>query len=161
MVVLDIPARSEYVAIVRQVISIIAGRAEILSVSRVDDLILAVSEACSNAIASYGPYEFDEEAHIEIGTSPRVAVRVSEDEAQLVIEVEDSGIGFDPKKIPDRSIHSDFHPSRVRRPYRAESGRGVQLIRALVDEANFVSSQSGTTVTMTMQLAQASLGTAL
>src|SRR5436190_1673539 len=97
---------------------------------RVDDLKLAVSEACTNAI----------EAHDAIDTDERVIVRCRDDETGLEVEIEDRGAGFDPSLLPDHPPVTD--PDRL----KFERGLGVPLIKTLVDEVEFSSSSAGTAV---------------
>src|SRR5437016_1779354 len=59
---LEIPARPEFVALARLVVSAMASTDATLSDDQVDDLKIAVSEACTNAI----------EAHDAIATDERV-----------------------------------------------------------------------------------------
>lgn len=76
------------------------------------DIEVALSEACTNALRHSGPGEEYE-------------VHLSFDERHCVITVEDGGQGF------------DGHPAPAD-PY-AERGRGVELMHALVDRVDFVS----------------------
>ncbi len=54
VVELEIPARAEFVALARLVVSAIAASDSTLADERIDDLKLAVSEACTNAIEAHG-----------------------------------------------------------------------------------------------------------
>src|SRR5207245_8129311 len=103
---------------------------------RVDDLKLAVSEACTNAI----------EAHDAIDTDERVIVRCRDDESGLEVQIEHRGAGFDPSTLPDHPPVTD--PDRL----KFERGLGVPLIRSLVDEVEIKSSSDGTAVRMIMRL---------
>ena len=132
---LEIPARPEFVALVRLVVSSIASTRRVLAEERIDDVKLAVSEACTNAI----------EAHDAIDTDERVIVRCRDDETGLEVEIEDRGAGFDPSLLPDHPPVTD--PDRL----KFERGLGVPLIKTLVDEVEFSSSSAGTAVKMTMR----------
>lgn len=157
-VVLDIPARKEYVALVRQVVSIIAGRDGLLETNRVDDLCLAASEACTNAIEAYGS-----DRPAAGGEETRVIVHVVEIGNGVTVAVDDSGPGFNPSSLDPGAFRADEHPaggktdsgarsgSRSAGSWRSERGRGVSLIKALVDEVTFESSSGGTSVTMMMR----------
>ncbi len=134
VVALEIPARAEFVALARLVVSAMAATDIQLADERVDDLKLAVSEACTNAI----------EAHDAKDEADRVLVRVDEDEDRLVVTVEDRGPGFDPFELPDNPAVTD--PDRL----NFERGLGIPLIRTLVDEVSFNPSDRGTAVHMTM-----------
>ena len=135
VVELEIPARPEFVALARLVVSAMASTEAILSDDQVDDLKLAVSEACTNAI----------EAHDAIATEERVLVRCWSDERALRVSVEDRGPGFDPSTLPDHPPPTD--PDRL----KFERGLGIPLIRALVDEVEISSSEDGTEVRLAMR----------
>ena len=132
---LEIPARPEFVAVARLLVSALASATPGIGDDRVDDLKLAVSEACTNAI----------EAHDAIDTDERVIVRCRDDELGLEVEIEDRGAGFDPSTLPDHPPVTD--PDRL----KFERGLGVPLIKTLVDEVEFSSSSDGTAVKMVMR----------
>jgi serine/threonine-protein kinase RsbW len=131
---LEIPARAEYVGLVRLVVSSLASGRRSLAEERIDDLKLAVSEACTNAI----------EAHKDIDVEDRVLVRCSEAEDRLEVSIQDRGQGFDPESLPEHPPVTD--PERL----NFERGLGIPLIRTLVDEVAFESSSAGTAVRMVM-----------
>jgi serine/threonine-protein kinase RsbW len=129
---LVVPARPEYIAMVRLVVSSLAIARRNLADQRVDDIKLVVSEACTNAI----------EAHAEAGVDAPVTVRVTEGDERIEILVSDRGRGFD---IDDLLIHPPpTDPDRL----NFERGLGIPLIRTLVDDVQFESSPVGTTVRM-------------
>jgi serine/threonine-protein kinase RsbW len=132
---LEIPARAEFVALARLAVSALAAADGELADERVDDLKLAVSEACTNAI----------EAHTAIDTDERVVVRCWIDEAGLEVRISDRGAGFDPSELPDHPPVTD--PARL----KFERGLGIPLIRALVDVVEFSSSDAGTEVRLVMR----------
>lgn len=131
---LEIPARAEYVGLARLVVSSLAFARRALAEDRVDDLKLAVSEACTNAI----------EAHADAVVDDRVTLRWSEGEDRLQVQVEDRGQGFDPGDLPEHPPVTD--PDRL----NFERGLGIPLIRTLVDEVDFDPSGAGTSVRMVM-----------
>lgn len=131
---LQIPARPEYVALARLVVSSLASAHRDISDEQVDDLKLAVSEACTNAI----------EAHTAASRDDLVAVRCSETDDALLVEICDRGLGFDPSNLPAHPPVTD--PERL----NFERGLGIPLIRTLVDEVSFESSREGTVVRMTI-----------
>lgn len=137
---LEIPARAEFVALARLVVSAMASSDVDLTDERVDDLKLAVSEACTNAI----------EAHDAVDTAERVRLAYWTDERGLEVSVEDRGPGFDPASLPDHPPVTD--PARL----KFERGLGIPLIRALVDEVEISSSGQGTAVRLLMRNATAS-----
>ncbi|HET7488299.1 MAG TPA: ATP-binding protein [Acidimicrobiales bacterium] len=131
---LEIPARAEYVGLARLVVSSLATARRALADERIDDLKLAVSEACTNAI----------EAHAGAERQERVTVRWSEGDDRLLVQIDDRGPGFDPGQLPEHPPVTD--PERL----NFERGLGIPLIRTLVDEVDFNPSDSGTSVRLTM-----------
>ncbi len=133
---LEIPARAEFVALARLVVSALASSDSVLADERIDDLKLAVSEACTNAI----------EAHDAAGSDERVLVRCQAGTDSVEVCVEDRGHGFDPAGLPDHPPVTD--PDRL----KFERGLGIPLIRALVDEVQFSPTEHGTSVRLVMRL---------
>ena len=131
---LEIPARPEYVGLARLVVSSLASSRRTLADDRIDDLKLAVSEACTNAI----------EAHADVDLLERVVVRWSEADDHLQVQVEDRGPGFDPRSLPSHPPVTD--PERL----NFERGLGIPLIRSLVDQVEFDPSEDGTSVKIVM-----------
>jgi serine/threonine-protein kinase RsbW len=136
---LEIPARPEFVGLARLVVSSLASSRRDLEDDRIDDLKLAVSEACTNAI----------EAHAEVDADERVVVQWREAGDRFEVSVQDRGQGFDPESLPEHPPVTD--PERL----NFERGLGIPLIRTLVDEVAFEPSESGTAVRMVMFCAQA------
>jgi serine/threonine-protein kinase RsbW len=94
-----------------------------------DDIEIALTEACTNVLD-----------HATDGDEYEVVAGVND--AACVIEVLDRGRGFD----ADSLGHLDAEPT-------AEEGRGIQLIRALVDRVHFKSRpETGTIVHLEKQL---------
>ena len=89
------------------------------------DVTVALTEACTNVLKHSGPGD-------------EYQVKFALDNDVCSIKVIDLGEGFDPGSLPAGDAHVD-----------AEQGRGVQLMRHLVDELHFASSpDDGSTVTM-------------
>lgn len=132
---LEIPARPEYVALARLVVSSLASTRRDLTEDRVDDLKLAVSEACTNAIEAHGAVDSDDS----------VVLRCAEFPDRVEVDVEDRGHGFDPESLPEHPPVTD--PERL----NFERGLGIPLIRTLVDDVAIASSRGGTLVRMTMR----------
>jgi serine/threonine-protein kinase RsbW len=129
VVELEIPARPDYLALTRLLASSLASLAAPLGDGRIDDLRLAVSEACANAM----------EAYDEPG-GRTVVVRWTIGKEELAIEVLDHGTGFDPDSLPEHPPVT--HPVRL----EFERGLGIPLIRALTDDLTFDSGPQGTRV---------------
>ena len=96
----------------------------------VSDIELAVTEACTNVL------------NHAAGTDEQYEVTVDVNEKTCEIRIIDTGKGFD---------HADVgHTSSA---HSAESGRGVFLMRALVDDLDFVSEpEQGTVVRLVKTL---------
>jgi serine/threonine-protein kinase RsbW len=96
----------------------------------VNDITLAVGEACNNAV---------EHGHVADG-SFSIACRF--DHADIVIEVADRGTGFDPT---GKGLTSDPETLRLR-------GLGIFIMRSLMDDVCFTVHPSGTSVRLTKHL---------
>jgi len=131
---LQIPARPEYIGLARLVVSSLASSRRRLADDRINDLKLAVSEACTNAIEVHAGLDIDE----------RVLLRWVEGDDRLEVAVEDRGPGFDPAALPQHPPVTD--PERL----NFERGLGIPLIRTLVDHVDFAPSAAGTSVRMVM-----------
>lgn len=135
VVELEIPARAEFVALARLVVSSFAATSFGLEDDRIDDLKIAVSEACTNAIEAHGAADTDE----------RVLIRCEDNEDHLEVRIEDRGRGFDPGTLPEHPPVTD--PTRL----KFERGLGIPLIRSLVDDVDIASSDKGTQVRIVMR----------
>ena len=135
VVELEIPARPAYLSLVRLVVDAAIGSlAPGLSPARLDDLKIAVTEACANAI----------EAQEATGAEEPVVVRCVVDDDQVRVEIVDRGQGFDPDQVTRLPAATD--PRRLRH----ESGLGIPLMRTLADEVDFRRAVNGTTVALTV-----------
>jgi serine/threonine-protein kinase RsbW len=134
VVELEVPARAEFISLARMVVATVASCRREMPAERVDDLRLAVSEACTNAI----------EAHRAAAVDEPVLVRIWEDDDRLDVCVQDHGKGFDPDKLPAHPPVTD--PDRL----NFERGLGIPLMRSLVDDVVFRPSPSGTQVYITV-----------
>ena len=119
----------------RLVVSALAASDSNLADERIDDLKLAVSEACTNAIEAH-----DARRQRRAGSW---CARAGDD--ALEVCVEDRGQGFDPAQLPDHPPVTD--PDRL----KFERGLGIPLIRALVDEVEFSPTTHGTAVRLVMR----------
>ncbi len=131
---LEIPPRLDYLAVVRLVVATAAALDPPLPDSRLDDLRLAVTEACSNAIKAHRPEAEDEPVVI--------SCRLEDDRFQ--VDIRDRGSGFDPDALTVLPDVDD--PKRLQH----ESGLGIPLIRVLTDEVTFEPAPDGTIVSMTL-----------
>jgi serine/threonine-protein kinase RsbW len=109
---LDIPPRSAYVAVVRLAIASLA-RAAGMEEDAVDDLKIAVSEACTNAVL----------AHDEAGSQEPVSVRWSAEPTRVIVEVGDRGAAYDSEQRLEDS-----------QGFSNRSAMSVALLSSLADE---------------------------
>lgn len=135
VVELAIPARPAYLSLVRLVVDAAIGSlAPAIPAARLEDLKIAVTEACANAI----------EAHEAVYDERPVVVRCLTDDQRVTVEVVDRGRGFDPDGVATLPAATD--PRRLRH----ESGLGIPLMRTLTDEVSFIPAADGTTVSLTV-----------
>ena len=126
---LEIPASVDYVSVARLVVGAVASSDSRLSESRREDLKIAVSEACTNAVY----------AAPDDGEPHRVVVSFEFTPDSFVVDVADEGGGFDPDSASDSPLLDD-------EKFAAEGGFGIPLMRVLSDKAEFETRKTGTTV---------------
>lgn len=129
-VILRVPAKSDYVALVRVVLAAAASIDPESRDDRIDDLRVAVSEAVTNAV----------EAHQAAGTDSHVEVRCFTSGHNVEVTVRDRGEGFDPDDVPVVPDAED--PQRM----FFENGLGLPLMRRLVDKTDIETGDEGTLV---------------
>lgn len=122
-----IPNQSEYVGVVRLAVSGIATRMN-FSVEDIEDIKIAVSEACANAVRY--AYPTNKVGYIDITC-------ISQKD-QLEITIKDSGIGFDLKNP---------HKPKKQKEGSTNLGLGMVFMQSLMDKVNMTSVlNKGTTV---------------
>ena len=127
---LEIPARTEYLGLIRLVVAAAATLEPSVSDARLDDLRLAVTEACANAIDAQDPRRDDRPIHVRC--------ELSADRVEVVVR--DNGGGFDPEAVDELPAATD--PRRLRH----ERGLGIPLMRLLADDVSFEAVPGGTEV---------------
>jgi len=130
-VTLELPCLPQYLLVARLTAGGCGHRAH-LSVEDIEDLKVAVAEACNNVIY----HAFDERTN---PAARKIVVRFIPGDDELKVEVEDEGKGFDPDQI-----------AREKRDgLEGEGGLGFGLMRELTDSLKVESAPgSGTKVTM-------------
>lgn len=131
VVELEIPPRRDHLALVRLVVETTAQLAG-LPDERVDDLRLAVSEGCANAV----------DAHAERGAWQPISIAVRRDAASVTVTVTDHAGGFEPGRA--RAAPAATDPQRLRH----ERGLGIPIMRSLVDEVGYEDTADGTTLVL-------------
>jgi anti-sigma regulatory factor (Ser/Thr protein kinase) len=119
---IEIPPRSAYVGVVRLAIASLARAADFAE-EAVEDLKIAVSEACANAVLSME----------EASSSDPVSVSWTEEGGRIVIEVRDHGV-VHPTPIGEDVDSQGFSTRLV---------MSHALLTSLVDEYQFVPGDSG------------------
>ena len=130
---LVIPARTEYLILARLALAGIA-RGTPIDEATLADLKLAVTEACGNAVR-----------HAHLADHGVVRVDFGLADGTIEIRVEDAGPGIGTLPVMDDDERDEL----------AESGMGLAIIRALVDELEIGDPESGpgTVVRMRKRLA--------
>ncbi len=105
----------------------------ILDDSKYYNAVIALTEAVNNAIVHGNKRD----------TSKEVYVSVVVTHTEIVLTVRDQGMGFDLDDLPD-----PLHPDNLLR----DGGRGVFLIRQLVDDSDFERTPEGMQTTMRLFL---------
>ncbi|MCY7363185.1 MAG: ATP-binding protein [Ignavibacteria bacterium] len=103
-----------------------------LAVEKFINLQIACSEAIINAIV-HGNKEND---------SKKIYIIIEYDEFLLSVRIKDEGTGFNVDAIPDPTSNENI---------LKESGRGIFIIRSLVDDFKCISSESGTEYDLTVK----------
>ena len=127
---LEIPARRDHLALVRLVVSGAIAIERKLPERRMEDLRLAVTEACANAVDAQQRRDPD---------APLV-VTVALDDDVVAVTVTDRAGGFEPADVEPLPAATD--PQRLTH----ERGLGISLMRSLVDDLTFTRTAEGTAV---------------
>lgn len=125
VVELRIPSRAEWVGVARLAVAGIASRLQ-FSIEDIEDLKLAVAEACTNCIQ-----------HASGSDTVQISCAIHPD--RIVVMVQDSGKGFSGRGLA---------PKELGEP--KVGGLGVFLIRSLMDDVDYeLNPESGTKLSMT------------
>ena len=128
--VLELNIQSSYAAMER-VTALVETVAERVGISEDDtvDLMIAVTEAVTNAIQHGNREDGNKHIHIRIEAVP----------SKVTVWVEDEGEGFDASSVPDPRNSSNL---------MEKSGRGILMMKAFMDRVEFTSGKHGTRVKM-------------
>lgn len=116
---LKISSVTENLEIIREFINNIAQKAGFNEES-VDQIELAVDEACTNVIKHAYKYS----------TSRMLDISVFLDPEKIEIIIMDKGAGFNPDKLQIPDLEKYMHSAK-------SGGLGIHLMRTLMDEVNF------------------------
>ena len=132
----NIPCMSDYVGVVRLAVSGLATRMN-FSIEEIEDIKIAVSEACTNSVQ----YAFDNTEN------ERVFITFNLLKDKLEIIVKDSGKGFDIKEIEKKPLEARSLDEIDETAPRL--GLGITFIKSLMDETDVISEPGkGTTIRM-------------
>ncbi|CAM4455696.1 anti-sigma B factor RsbW [Paenibacillus tarimensis] len=146
LIKLQLPASAEYVDLVRVTLYGIAAKMG-FSYEEIEDMKVAVSEACNNAVLhAYGnhPAGTTSQAPEE---QPRMEVRFIKKQDALSIVVKDEGESFDALAVARQK--SPMHGKSI--DQLTAGGLGLYLMQALMDQVE-VHSDAGTEVILTKRL---------
>jgi serine/threonine-protein kinase RsbW len=118
--VLHVPSSTDNLAMIRDFVARVVEKAG-FDEKEVMKLSLAVDEACANVM---------EHAYGGSATKGPVRVRMTFDADQVIIEVADTGKGFDPAQIPVKDVEQLIRERR-------NGGLGWRLIRSVMDEVQY------------------------
>jgi len=118
---LKVKSKTENLAEIRDFISINAAKAGISS-SSIDNIILAVDEACTNIIKHA----------YKLSPSGEIIIRIDYDENKFTISIIDYGKSFDPDKVPRPDLQKYYLEHRV-------GGLGMYLMKSLMDDVKYTS----------------------
>lgn len=121
---ISLPSKPEYVSVARLTASVIASQMG-FDIEAIEDIKLAVGEACNNAV-------------MHSGTDSTYEMKLKNLQSNLVIEVIDFGKGFELKdyQVPDLDALQ-------------ENGLGLFIIQSLMDHVEVnVNTGKGTTIVM-------------
>jgi len=102
--------------------------------SVIADIAISVSELVNNAIC-HGNKSSGEKT---------VKVRIARNGKEINITITDQGEGFDPEQIQDPLADENL---------LKEAGRGIFIVRSLMDRVQIAEDNGGTAVTITKQIA--------
>lgn len=116
---LQISASTDNLQTIRDFIQRLAKEAHFDS-EQIDQIALAVDEACTNAIKHAYQYDASKKIDIEIWLAPE----------KMEIVVTDYGPGFDPDKLPEPDINHSMKNGKA-------GGLGIHLMKKVMDEVRF------------------------
>ena len=99
------------------------------------NILISATEAVNNAIIHGNRYD----------EKKKVIIRVVLKDHKMIIEVRDEGSGFEPEKLKD--------PRDPENLLKA-NGRGVFLIKTLMDDVEYLIDEKGTKLKMSMDLSK-------
>lgn len=118
---LKVKSRTENLSIIRDFIGSAASELK-LPGEMIENIILAVDEACTNIIKHAYKYSPDGD----------ITVTIKPSSSKFIVSIIDNGISFEPETIPEPDLQKYYRQRRV-------GGLGVYLMKTLMDEVKYVS----------------------
>ncbi|MFQ6008386.1 MAG: ATP-binding protein [Candidatus Zixiibacteriota bacterium] len=126
---ITIPSQEKFLVTVDEFVERFLKR-HVSDESVIADIAISVSELVINAITHAGGNSPDKLIVVEIGKT----------NSEVKISVSDQGHGFNPNEIDDPLADENL---------LKETGRGIFIVRSLMDTVDIKTSEQGTTVTIT------------
>lgn len=104
-----------------------------LDKGRLNNLLLSVNEAISNAMKHGNRFDIEK----------KVTITASLNQSQLRISIKDEGQGFDPDKVPDPTAPENIFK---------DSGRGLYIMRTCIDDMKYEFHPDGTELILIMNI---------
>jgi len=116
---LKVKSKTENLSEIRDFVSSNAARAGISS-SAIDNIILAVDEACTNIIKHA----------YKLSPQGEILIKINYDENTFTITIIDYGKSFEPDRVPRPDLQKYYREHRV-------GGLGMYLIKSLMDDVEY------------------------
>ncbi|OGU70936.1 MAG: serine/threonine protein kinase [Ignavibacteria bacterium RBG_16_34_14] len=118
---LQVKSRTENLSKIREFIQNFSSSAGIMQ-DTIDNMMLAVDEACTNIIKhAYKSYPDGE-----------IIIKIKYEDKKLIITIIDYGKAFHPESVPEPNIQEFYRQHRV-------GGLGMYLMKTLMDDVKYVS----------------------
>lgn len=118
---LIVKSRTENLSLIRDFISDKASSAG-LSKDSIENIMLAVDEACTNIIKhAYNSFPNGE-----------ITIKFEHNSNKILISIIDQGSTFDPDAVPDPDLQKYYRNGRV-------GGLGMYLMKTLMDDVKYIS----------------------
>ncbi len=117
---LIVKSRTENLSLIRDFVSSKASNAG-LAKDEIENVMLAVDEACTNIIKhAYNSFPDGE-----------IVIKLEYNSDKLLVTIIDHGSTFDPKDIPDPDLQKHYKNGRV-------GGLGMYLMKTLMDDVEYI-----------------------
>jgi len=118
---LRVKSKTENLSEIRDFVSTNAEKAGIES-STIDNIILAVDEACTNIIKHA----------YKLSPQGEIFIKIDYDHEKFIITIIDYGKSFEPESIPQPDLRKYYREHRV-------GGLGMYLMKSLMDDVKYTS----------------------